>query len=198
MEGQMEKLRQTLEFLKEIDKVKNIFRQSLVTHSLRRENDAEHAWHLAMMAVVLKDYAKEPLDLTRVLKMVLIHDIVEIDGGDVFLYDTAAREAQKEVEAQAARRIFGLLPAPYGEELLSLWEEFEDKKTPDSRFAAALDRLQPMLQNYYTQGGTWKEHKITKDMVIKANSHIQEGSPELWEIALQVIQDAVKKGYLQK
>ncbi|WP_028972593.1 HD domain-containing protein [Spirochaeta cellobiosiphila] len=192
----MNQLEQIFVFIKEIDKVKNIQRQSLVSESLRRENDAEHAWHLAMMAMVLQTFANDHIDLLKVLKMVLIHDIVEIDAGDVFLYDLEARKAQKAIEAEAARRIFGLLPHPMGQELIELWEDFEDRQTPESRFAASLDRIQPMLQNYMTGGKAWKEHKITRDMVLKTNAHIGEGSKELWEMIQAMIDDAVKKGYL--
>lgn len=190
------RLRRQLDFILEIDKAKAVLRRSRLLDGSRRENDAEHAWHLAVMALVLAEYANEPIDLSRVVKMLLVHDIVEIDAGDTFIYDDADPHEKAQREQKAAHRIFGLLPPDQRQEFLSLWQEFEERSTPDARFAAALDRLQPLLANYHTQGSTWKEHGITKAQVIARNRHMHEGSETLWQYAEALITDAVAKGYL--
>lgn len=156
MEQVAKRLTQQISFILEIDQLKQIYRQNLILDGSRRENDAEHSWHLAMMAVVLQEYASEPVDLSRVLQMVLLHDIVEIDAGDTFCYDVQAGLDKHEREQKAAKRIFGLLPSDQGEELKNLWLEFEAGESPEARFAAVLDRLQPFLNNYHTEGGTWR------------------------------------------
>lgn len=192
-----ERLERQLRFIVEIDKIKNVFRQTFLTDGSRKENDAEHSWHLAVMAVLLKEYAAEPgLDLERVIKMVLVHDIVEIDAGDTFCYDEKGAEDKREREEAAAARIFGMLPPDQARRTRELWEEFEAMETPESRFAAALDRLQPLLHNYNTGGATWREHGVTSDRVLQRNSHMADGSPALWEYAEALIRDAVDKGYL--
>lgn len=191
-----ERLQQQINFISEIDQLKQIFRQTLLTDKSRQENDAEHSWHLAVMAILLSEYAVQDVDLLRVLKMVLVHDLVEIDAGDTFCYNETTVQDQAEREQRAANRIFGLLPADQAGELRSIWEEFEDRNTPEACFAAALDRLQPLLHNYWTQGGTWKQHDITQDKVMTRNQVIASGSPILWEFAESLIQDAVDQGFL--
>lgn len=192
------RLEEQIRFLMEIDKAKSVLRQSVLTDKSRRENDAEHSWHLAVMALILREYANEPVDLLRVIKMLLIHDIVEIDAGDTFAYDDAAHADKDEREKAAAERIFGMLPPDQGEELRSLWEEFERRETAEARYAAALDRLHPMLQNYYSQGFTWRRHRITKEQAINRNASIQEGSAALWRFARALIDQAEEKGYLDR
>ena len=190
------RLEQQLAFLIELDKAKSVFRQSYVTDGSRKENDAEHMWHLAMFVLVLAEHAGEPIDVLKVLKMVLIHDIVEIDAGDAFVYDAAARESKAELELAAAERLYGMLPADQGAELRALWDEFEAKVTPEARFAGAVDRLQPLLQNVTTLGRSWQEHGITSDRVLALNARIELGSPSLWVHVQEVLHDAVAKGYL--
>ncbi len=190
------RLHDQLQFIVEIDKLKHVLRQTVLMDKSRRENDAEHSWHLAMMAIVLSEYAAQAVNLVRVLKMVLIHDLVEIDAGDTFCYDEQGAKTQADRERQAADRIFGLLPSDQTGELRSLWEEFEAKQTPDAQFAAALDRIQPVLHNYYTQGGTWKKAGVTVDKVRKRIAPIAQGSPILAQFIDELIQDAVEKGYL--
>lgn len=192
-----QRLLQQIEFIVEIDQLKSVLRKSLLMNRSRNENDAEHTWHLAMMAIVLSEHANEPqLDLLRVLKMLLVHDIVEIDAGDTFAYDIQAHDDKYERESAAAERIFGLLPSDQKEELLGLWQEFEQRQTPESQYAAALDRLQPLLHNYYTEGSSWKKHGVTSDMVLARNQHIESGSRELWNLARHIIEQSVQKGYL--
>ncbi len=195
----MDRLQKQIEFILEADKVKNILRMTRIADGSRRENDAEHQWHMALMAILLGEHtAEEDLDLLKVIKMILIHDLVEIDAGDTFCYDQNANLDKKEREEIAAKRIFGILPKDQGEELKALWEEFDEMKTPEAKYAAALDRLQPVLLNYMNQGGTWREHHITKEQVIKRNKPIENGSPKLWAFALGLIEDAVIKGYLKE
>lgn len=187
-----------LDFLREIDRLKTVLRQTVLTDKSRRENSAEHSWHLAVMAGLLQEHANEPgLDVGRVIRMVLIHDIVEIDAGDTFAYDTAGHADKAEREERAAERLFGLLPDDQRAEIMDLWREFEDRTTPEAKFAAALDRLQPMIHNYLTEGHTWRQHGITAGQVLARNRHIAEGSEALWRFAEQMINDAVDKGYLQ-
>jgi putative hydrolase of HD superfamily len=184
-------------FILEVDKLKEVFRQTHCTQSRRRENDAEHSWHLCLAAIVLAEHANEPrLDVLRVLKMLVVHDLVEIDAGDTFAYDTAGMAGQHEREARAADRVFGMLPADQASEFRALWDEFEERRTPESRFAAAIDRYQPCLLNCHTGGAAWKRHGITADRVIARNSAIAEGSAALWQEALRMIQGAVESGDL--
>ncbi|MCV3216208.1 HD domain-containing protein [Plectonema radiosum NIES-515] len=198
MEVQTNRLTQQIQFIIEIDKLKLILRQTLLTDGSRRENSAEHSWHLALMAIVLAEYAPSGVDQLRALKMLLIHDLVEIDAGDTFCYDVQANEDKAAKETQAALRLFGLLPVEQGEEMRSLWEEFEARKTPTAKFAAALDRIQPLLHNQQTQGGTWRIHGITRDKVMKRIAPVETGAPELWFFIQQLIDDCVAAGYLQQ
>ena len=198
METDHTRLHQQLQFIVEIDKLKHVLRQTLLIDKSRRENDAEHSWHLAMMAILLSEYAGEKVNLVRVLKMVLIHDLVEIDAGDTFCYDEPAIQTQTDREAAAADRLFGLLPMDQTDQLRSLWEEFEAKQSADARFATALDRLQPILHNYHTQGGTWKRAGVTIDKIRQRIAPIALGSPRLGEFAETLIQDALRQGFLEK
>lgn len=191
------RLERQLAFVIEIDKLKAILRQTRLMDGTRRENDAEHCWHLAMMALVLSEHAAPGVDLARVLKMLLIHDIVEIDAGDTFIYATGdAAASQAEREARAGDRLFGLLPPDQGVELRSLWEEFEARASAEARFARALDRLQPLLQNHRNGGGTWREFGIRADQVLAKKHIIAEGAPALWALARTLIADSVERGYL--
>jgi putative hydrolases of HD superfamily len=195
----MDRLRQQIEFIVEIDKLKSIYRRAFLIDRSRNENDAEHSWQLAMMALILFEHANDQsIDLLRVLKMVLIHDLVEIDAGDVSAYDEKGQTDKQVRELAAAHRIFGILPEGQCDELFELWQEFEEKETSASRFATAVDRLAPLLINYHTEGRTWKQHGITLDKVLTRNSEIGKGSESLWEFAQEFIRDAVQKGYLPK
>jgi putative hydrolase of HD superfamily len=194
-----ERLAQQIRFIIEADKLKEIFRQTLVSQSRRRENDAEHSWHLTLLVIILAEHSNvQPLDVLRVLKMLIIHDLVEIDAGDTFAYDTARMADQHEREARAADRIFGLLPTDQSCGLRLLWDEFEARETPEAKFAAAVDRFQPMLLNCLTEGAAWKNHGVTSDRVIARNKHIAEGSTPLWEYMSQMITDAIAAGHLAK
>ncbi|HZZ19021.1 MAG TPA: HD domain-containing protein [Opitutaceae bacterium] len=192
-----ERLEQQVRFIIEVDKLKEIFRQTVCTQSRRAENDAEHSWHLCLAIIVLAEHANGgTLDVLKVLKMAIIHDLVEIDAGDTFAYDTARMAGQHEREAKAADRIFGMLPADQALEFRALWDEFEEKQTPEAKFAAAIDRFQPVLLNALTEGSAWKRHGVTADRVRERNSHIAEGSKALWEKASAVIQGAVDADHL--
>ena len=192
-----ERLRRQIAFIVEVDKLKEIFRQTILTQSRRDENSAEHSWHFALMIIVLAEHSNhQPLDVLRILKMVLIHDLVEIDAGDTFAYDTKNMVDQHEREAKAADRIFGLLPPDQTAEFRALWDEFEDKKTPEAKFATACDRFHPMLLNCLTDGHAWQKHGVTKDRVLARNAHVADGSQALWEYAVNMINDAVANGHL--
>lgn len=197
----MEQLRGRLDkqiaFVLEIDKIKHIFRQNFVVDGSRRENDAEHSWHLALMAIVLGEYSALPIDLGRVIKMVLLHDLVEIDAGDTFCYDTKAGIDKSERELAAAKRLYGLLPNEQGEELMALWLEFEERQTPEAKFAACLDRLQPFLNNFHTEGGTWQIHDVTSAQVRERMAAIGESAPVLGEYVAKLIEEAIAQGILR-
>jgi putative hydrolases of HD superfamily len=191
-----ERFAQQMSFLVEIDKIKSIFRRTKLFDGSRHENDAEHAWHLALMAMTLAEYAEgAELNVSVVIKMVLLHDIVEIDAGDTFVYDTQARADAAEREALAAARIFGLLPTDQRQEFQALWEEFEARDTAEAKFAAAIDRLEPILQNMLTGGPAWREHGITRDQVEAANCHIADGSEPMWQYVQELLEEADEKGY---
>jgi putative hydrolase of HD superfamily len=193
-----ERLESQVRFILEVDKLKEVFRQTLCTQSRRAENDAEHSWHLCLAVIVLAEHANEPrLDVLRVLKMLIIHDLVEIDAGDTFAYDTARMAGQHEREALAADRIFGLLPPDQAVEFRKLWDEFEDKVTPESKFAASIDSFQPMLLNCSTEGAAWKRHGVTADRVAARNSRIAMGSAPLWAKAADMIRKAVEAGHIK-
>lgn len=197
MDSAADRLAAQIRFIIEVDKLKEIFRQTLVTQSRRAENSAEHSWHFALMIITLAEHSNhQPLDVLRILKMVLIHDIVEIDAGDTFAYDTKNMADQHERESRAADRIFGLLPADQTAEFHALWDEFEAQETPEAKFAAACDRFHPMLLNCLTEGHAWRKHGITQDRVIARNAHIAKGSTELWSYAVRMIDNAVAQGHL--
>ena len=192
------RLEQQISFVLEIDKLKHIYRQNLVVDGSRRENDVEHSWHLAVMALILKEYAAVPVDLTKVLKMVLLHDLVEVDAGDTFCYDAVAGLDKEEREMKAAERLYGLLPPDQETEFLTLWEEFEAKETPEAKFAACLDRMQPLLNNYHTAGGTWKMHDISSSQVRKRMEPVGESAPLLGEFVEKLISEAIVQGILRE
>jgi putative hydrolase of HD superfamily len=191
------RLSQQIQFIVEIDKLKGILRQTPLADGSRRENSAEHSWHLAMMALVLAEYVPPEVDLLRALKMVLLHDLVEIDAGDAFCYDEQANRNKAQRESLAAARLFGLLPQEQGAELHGIWQEFEAFESPTARFAVALDRLQPLLLNQQNQGGTWKMHGITENQVLDRMAPVKEGAPTLWTLVEQVIHECITAGYLQ-
>ncbi len=193
------RLEQQIRFIAEMDQLKRVFRQTLVTDRSRFENDAEHTWHLTLLTITLAEHANDPdLDLLHVLKMLIIHDLVEIDAGDTFAYDSVGRASQQEREERAAERIFGLLPPDQGVEFRALWDEFEARQTPEAKFATAVDRFQPILMNCLTEGGAWRKHGITADRVIARNQHMAEGCSPLWEHTLQMLSSAVGSGHLAR
>jgi putative hydrolase of HD superfamily len=192
-----EQLQKQVDFIHEIDKVKYIQRKTCLFNSDRTENDAEHSWHLALMALVLSGHSNEAIDLLKVIKMLLIHDLVEIDAGDIFLYDSTISHTNTAAELTAAKRIFGLLPQHQAEELISVWEEFEAGETAESKFARAMDRLEPLLQNISNNGGTWREFNVVYNKVIEKKSVIKKGSTVLWNYARKLIDNSVKKGILK-
>ena len=189
-----ERLRKQLEFIIEIDKIKSVFRKTLLFDSSRYENDAEHAWHLAVMAIVLAEYSDQTVDLNKVIKMVLIHDIVEIDAGDTIFYETSERKLKAKKEENAAQRIFGILDESQKQEFIELWHEFEDRQTVEAKFASALDRLEPIMQNVMTDGHAWKKHGISKEDVLMKNAPmIQSGSAALWSVVEKLISESFDK-----
>lgn len=195
--GSGESLQSQLRFVLEADRLKTVTRQSPIADGSRRENSAEHSWHLALMALVLAEHAPPGTDLCRVSTMLLLHDLVEIDAGDLFLYaDADAHARQEESERAAADRIFAILPGTQAAGLRALWEEFEERRTPEARFARALDRLQPMLLNMQTGGGTWTAHSVSLDQVIPNVGLIEEGSASLGGYARAMVADAVARGFL--
>ena len=193
-----DKLRKQLDFILEIDKEKNILRQTHLSGAGRRENDAEHAWHMAIMAYLLKDYSNEPVDITKVMIMCLIHDIVEIDAGDTYAYDAEGLKTQKAREDAAKERIFSLLPEEQKKELMALFDEFEDFQTAESKFAHAMDNLQPLLLNNSNDGGDWRAHGVTASQVYGRQSKTALGSEKLYEITDQIIKDNIEKGNIKK
>ncbi len=194
---QNKRLEKQIGFILEVDKLKTIERQTLITDASRQENDAEHSWHLALMALVLGEYAKDnTLDLLHVIRMVLIHDLVEIDAGDTYCYDSAGYTDKAQRETAAAERIFNLLPPDQASEFRALWDEFEAGKSAEARFANALDRLQPLMHNAFTEGRMWKKHGIRKSQVVERNQKIEAGAPDLWTFASDLIDKAVNRGQL--
>jgi len=192
------RLARQIEFIAECDKLKEIFRQTINSQSRRAENDAEHSWHICLCVIVLAEHANAAnLDVLRVLKMLIVHDLVEIDAGDTFAYDVAGMANQHERESVAAERIFGLLPADQAREFRALWDEFEAKETPESKCATAMDRFQPMLLNCRSQGAAWNRHGVTHDRVVARNRHIAEGCTELWAYAEKMLADVVAAGQLK-
>jgi len=178
-----ERFKKQLKFVKEIDKEKQIFRQTYISDATRKENDAEHAWHMAIMAFLFSEYANEEIDVLKTIRMILIHDVVEIDAGDTYAYDEIGKQSQREREEKAASRLFGMLPEDQAEDMLGLWEEFEAGETPEARFARALDNFQPMMLNDATEGIAWEEHEVAVSKILKRNERTPRGSKELWDYA---------------
>ncbi len=191
-----ERLEKQMEFLREIDKLKMIGRQTYLSDGKRKENDAEHSWHLAMCAIVLQEYMPEPVDTARTVALVLAHDLVEIYAGDAYAYDQAAQEAQHQKEVEAAEKLFGMLPEEQGAYFQELWEEFEQCGTPEARFARVLDNCQPLLLNDASGGKNWREHGIRKAQVLKRNERVRKWAPELWEYLERIILKHVELGNL--
>ena len=193
------RLGQQLTFIAELEKLKAVYRKTMVkTDNNRHENSAEHSWHIALQALALEEYAQEPVDILRVVKMLLIHDIVEIDSGDVFAFaDQAAHSAQRELELKAAERLFGLLPAGQADEYQQLWLEFEALETTDARFARAMDCFLPVIQNMNNDGGTWAEYQVTRTQVLIRNRHLESLAPALWNYLQEQVDMCVENGWLQ-
>ena len=192
-----ERLKKQLDFALEIDKEKNIFRQTHLSGHGRNENDAEHAWHMAIMAYLLREYSNEPVDITRVMLMCLIHDVVEIDAGDTYAYDAEGLKTQKAREEAAKERIYSLLPEDQKKELAAIFDEFVESKTPYSKFAHAMDNLQPLMLNNSNDGGDWREHGVSAKQVYGRQDRTKEGSEKLYEITEQIIKKHVEKGNLK-
>jgi putative hydrolase of HD superfamily len=188
-----------VDFLNEVEKLKIVYRQNSVIDKSRNENTAEHSWHVALMAVILSGFSNEKdLDIMKVVKMLLVHDIVEIDAGDTFLYDEKSNLSKEVKELDAAKRIFGLLPKPIGEDLFNLWEEFEARLSPESKFAASLDSLQPLMNHLHTKNLKYKNHNVRTSQVVEKKKHISEGSRTLWEYAQDVIKQSEEIGLYSK
>ncbi|MBK6978997.1 MAG: HD domain-containing protein [Cytophagaceae bacterium] len=187
-----------IDFIREIDKIKYIQRRTRLFNSDRHENDAEHSWHLAMMAIILARHSNAAIDILKVVKMVLIHDIVEIDAGDTFIYDTQKNHTNTEEELEAAKRIFGLLPADQAKELIEIWQEFEEGQTAEAKFAKSMDRLEPLLQNTSNNGGTWAEYNVDYQKVYDKKKVINEGSSSIWHFAENLLNESVENGILIK
>jgi putative hydrolase of HD superfamily len=192
------RLSQQMNFIAEIDKLKQVVRESWLVDASRKETDAEHSWHIMVMAILLSEHANQVnISILKVLKMLCIHDIVEIDAGDTFIYDKEHAKDQKEREFKAAHRLFGLLPMDQGDEFMRLWEEFEAMETPEARFARAIDSLQPLLLAYLNGGCSWRIHSVIKPQVIATKKHMRTGSTALWEYTQELLDNAVKKGILK-
>ena len=193
-----ERLQQQLDFIVEVDKLKHIFRRTILIDASRRENDAEHSWHLSMCAILLQEYAIEKIDLCRVLKMVTIHDLIEIYAGDTFAFDVEANKDKAQREELAADKLFSQLPEDQAKEIRSLWEEFDAMNTPDSRYAASLDRIQPFIHNTKTGGHTWIKGCATEAQVLERTGPIKTGTPALWPWILENIEIGIKEGWISK
>ena len=192
----MERLQKQMDFIVEVDKVKQIIRQTYLSDASRKEDDAEHSWHLALMAVLLSEYSNEEVDLKKVVPMVLIHDLVEIDAGDTYAYDEAGAQTKVERETKAADRIFGMLPEDQGGYFRELWDEFEAYESDDAKFAHLLDNFQPLLLNHESNGKSWTEHHVKKSQIYKRNEKIEETSPEVWERMKQIVEEHIALGHV--
>ncbi len=193
-----DRLKKQLEFVLEIDKEKNIFRQTHISGHGRNENDAEHAWHMAIMAYLLREYSNDPIDITRVMLMCLIHDVVEIDAGDTYAYDTEGKKTQKAREEAAKERLYSMLPDDQKEELMAIFEEFEAWETPEAKFARAMDNLQPLLLNNSKGGGDWRSHEVSADQVYGRQIGTKAGSEELYEVTDNIIRENIKNGNIKE
>lgn len=194
----MTRLEKQISFIVEIDKVKNIFRQTLLADGNRKENDAEHSWHIALMAILLKEYAEEEVDVLKVMTMVLLHDLVEIDAGDTYAYDTVAAVSKREREVKAADRIFGMLPEDQGSYFRALWDEFEAYETADAKYAHLLDNFQPLLLNDVSGGISWREHDVKKSQIYKRNERIEETSETIWKKMQELIDKNIELGNVKE
>jgi putative hydrolases of HD superfamily len=192
-DGIPRRLRQQLQFIVDIDRLKSVLRRSYLIDNDRHENSAEHSWHLAVAAMLLAEHAKEAIDVSKVIQLVLVHDLVEIDAGDTFIYDDAANAGKAAREQAAANRLFGLLPEDQAQSFMGLWREFEDRQTAEAKFAFALDRLLPILHNVFTQGRSWKEHGIRQEQALTKNRPIEDGSPVLWQAVESLISQTLAK-----
>lgn len=193
----MDRLSSQLKFAAEAGRLKAVQRQTMLADPARRENSAEHSWHIIVMAMALAEYAPPGTDISRVMSMLAVHDIVEVDAGDLFVYAAEAdQQRQREAERAAADRIFALLPPNQAETFRNLWDEFEERATPEARFARAIDRLQPMLENATMGGGTWREHRVTADQVLAKVTLIEDGSTDLGHYAREMVEQAVRDGIL--
>ena len=192
-----DRLHQQMEFLLEADKAKEVMRQTYISSGKRKENDAEHSWHLALMGMLLNEHANEQIDILRVIKMVLIHDLVEIDAGDTYAYDIEGNDTKRRREVAAAERLFHLLPKDQEKDMWELWEEFEAGKSPEARFALALDKVQPVMLNHAAGGKSWREHGVALEQIIKRNELTPEGSRPLWDYAREMIDENVAKGNIK-
>lgn len=197
-ENTKKRLDQQFAFIREIDREKFIGRQTYLSDGRRKENDAEHAWHMAIMAYLLKEYANEPVDIAKVMLMCLIHDIVEIDAGDTYAYDEEALKTQKAREDAAKKRIFSILPEEQKEELTALFDEFEEFATPESKFAHAMDNLQPLMLNNSNDGGDWRRHEVCAEQVYGRQNKTRLGSEKLYEITKQIIEENIEKGNIKR
>ena len=195
---QKERLEQQFAFIREIDKEKFIGRQTYLTDGERKENDAEHAWHMALMTVLLAEYSNEPLDVLKTVTMLLIHDLVEIDAGDTYAYDEEAKKTQRERELKGAERIFGILPPDQGEKLRALWDEFEAGETKEAKFAITLDKTQPIMLNDATDGRAWMEHGVKKEQIMARNKKTPDGSVKIWDYFENIINKNVEKGRIKE
>lgn len=191
-------LLQDIEFIVELDKMKSILRQTSLIGKDEREDDAQHSWHISVMAMILADYADEKIDVCKVIKMLLIHDIVELYAGDTFCYDEEGKKDKEEREKKAAEKVYGMLDEKKGMELKELWEEFEKMESPEAVFAAAMDRLQPMLNNYYNEGGTWKKFDVAQSAIYKRIEPVKRASSRIWEFVEQMLEDAYNRGLINK
>ena len=191
-----ERLKKQLEFVYELDKLKSINRQTYIADGSKHENDAEHSWHLALMCMLLSEHSNQEIDVLKTMSMVLIHDAVEVDAGDTYAYDETGNLSKREREVKAAERIFNILPEEQGKKVRALWDEFEEKETPESKFANALDRLQPIILNHLTDGRAWREHGVKKSQVHNRNKNVGEASKEFGELIDQIINFNVEKGNL--
>ena len=191
------RLAEQIRFLVEIDKLKNVYRQSYLTDGKRKENSAEHSWHVSLAAIFLSEMGDKKADIYKTIRMLLVHDIVEIDAGDTYCYDETANEDKEKRETIAAERIFGILPHDQAKEYYALWSEFEEGKTPEAQLAAAADCLMPFLHNYFTQGKSWQEHRISSNQVISRMSKLKTFSTDLWDYFYSMLDKAIKKGYLR-
>lgn len=192
-----EKIKNQIKFIMVIDEMKNIFRRNLLIDGSRRENDAEHSWHLAMMAVILEEYSEKKVDIERVIKIALVHDLIEVYAGDTFAYDAKGNEDKYEREVAAAEKLFGILGGEQGAEIRALWDEFEEMETPESRYANAIDRLQPLILNYMTDGHTWKMGDVHSTQIYKRMDIIRTATPELWHIVEGIINTSIEAGILK-